>query len=313
MYPEIRPFATEHLKVDELHSLYLEQSGNPKGIPVLFIHGGPGSSCSPAHRRFFDPEKYWIVLFDQRGAGKSRPHASLESNTTQHLIEDIESIRRHLGVSKWLLFGGSWGATLSLAYAQAHPESVLGMVLRGIFLCRPRDIDWLYQEGASRLFPDYWDDFISPVDSAKRSEMVPAYYELLTGENEIARMRAAEAWSLWEGRVSTLAPNESLANAYTEPFAALAMARIECHYFMQNGFLEPDQLLNEASKLSGIPTKIIHGRYDCVCPIDQAWALYEALDQAEIQIISDAGHSAFEPGIRKALVAATDEFAEVLV
>lgn len=313
MYPEIRPFATEHLKVDELHSLYLEQSGNPKGIPVLFIHGGPGSSCSAAHRRFFDPEKYWIVLFDQRGAGKSRPHASLESNTTQHLIEDIESIRRHLGVSKWLLFGGSWGATLSLAYAQAHPESVMGMVLRGIFLCRPRDIDWLYQEGASRVFPDYWDDFISPVNSAKRNEMVPAYYELLTGENEIARMRAAEAWSLWEGRVSTLAPNESLANAYTEPFAALAMARIECHYFMQNGFLEPDQLLNEASKLSGIPTKIIHGRYDCVCPIDQAWALYEALDQAEIQIISDAGHSAFEPGIRKALVAATDEFAEVLV
>lgn len=313
MYPEIRPFATEHLKVDELHSLYLEQSGNPEGIPVLFIHGGPGSSCSAAHRRFFDPEKYWIVLFDQRGAGKSRPHASLESNTTQHLIEDIESIRRHLGVSKWLLFGGSWGATLSLAYAQAHPESVMGMVLRGIFLCRPRDIDWLYQEGASRVFPDYWDDFINPVDPTKRNELVPAYYELLTGENEIARMRAAEAWSLWEGRVSTLAPNESLANAYTEPFAALAMARIECHYFMQNGFLKPDQLLNEASKLSSIPTKIIHGRYDCVCPIDQAWALYEALDQAEIQIISDAGHSVFEPGIRKALVAATDEFAEVLL
>lgn len=309
MYPPIRPFSTEHLPVEGGHSLYVEQSGHRDGIPVVFLHGGPGSGCSPRHRQFFDPNKYRIIMFDQRGAGKSTPHASLETNTTAHLVEDIEQIRKHLKLKKWLVFGGSWGATLALAYAQSNPKRVKGLILRGVFLCRPKDIDWLYQDGASRLFPDYWQDFIAPVPKVERSNMVEAYHRLLTGENELARMRAAEAWSLWEGRASTLKANPQNAASFAEPFAAMAMARIECHFFLNNGFMADNQLIANAKAIEKIPCWIIHGRYDCVCPVEQAWELHQALPSSKLDIVDDSGHSAFEPGIAKALVDATNDFA----
>ena len=311
LYPELKPNQTEMLSVDSEHNLYLEESGNPDGIPVLFVHGGPGGGCSPDHRRFFSPEAYRIILFDQRGCGQSTPHGSLSNNTTQALIADMELIREHLGIDTWLLFGGSWGSTLSLAYAQAHPERVQGLVLRGIFLCRTRDIDWFYQDGASHLFPDYWQEYIAPIAEEQRDSILPAYYELLTSENEIARMAAAKAWSVWEGRCSTLHPNPDLVDHFGDPHVALAMARIEAHYFINNSFLEDNALLKNADKLKGIPTWIVHGRYDVVCPIEQAYLLHQAMPEAELNIIRDAGHSAFEPGITDRLIQITDQFANL--
>jgi proline iminopeptidase len=299
------------LSVDSEHNLHLEESGNPDGIPVLFVHGGPGGGCSPDHRRFFSPEAYRIILFDQRGCGQSTPHGSLSNNTTQALIADMELIREHLGIDTWLLFGGSWGSTLSLAYAQAHPERVQGLVLRGIFLCRKRDIDWFYQDGASHIFPDYWQEYIAPIAEEQRDSILPAYYELLTSENEIARMAAAKAWSVWEGRCSTLHPNPDLVDHFGDPHVALAMARIEAHYFINNSFLEDNALLKNADKLKGIPTWIVHGRYDVVCPIEQAYLLHQAMPEAELNIIRDAGHSAFEPGITDRLIQITDQFANL--
>jgi proline iminopeptidase len=299
------------LSVDSEHNLHLEESGNPDGIPVLFVHGGPGGGCSPDHRRFFSPEAYRIILFDQRGCGQSTPHGSLSNNTTQALIADMELIREHLGIDTWLLFGGSWGSTLSLAYAQAHPERVQGLVLRGIFLCRTRDIDWFYQDGASHIFPDYWQEYIAPIAEEQRDSILPAYYELLTSENEIARMAAAKAWSVWEGRCSTLHPNPDLVDHFGDPHVALAMARIEAHYFINNSFLEDNALLKNADKLKGIPTWIVHGRYDVVCPIEQAYLLHQAMPEAELNIIRDAGHSAFEPGITDRLIQITDQFANL--
>lgn len=311
LYPELKPNRTEHLSVDSEHSLYVEESGNPDGIPVLFVHGGPGGGCSPDHRRFFNPEAYRIVLFDQRGCGQSTPHGSLSNNTTQALIADMELIREHLSIDTWLLFGGSWGSTLSLAYAQAHPERVQGLVLRGIFLCRKRDIDWFYQDGASHIFPDYWQEYIAPIAAEKRQAILPEYYELLTSDNEIARMAAAKAWSVWEGRCSTLHPNPDLVDHFGDPHVALAMARIEAHYFINNSFLDDNALLNSAYKLKGIPTWIVHGRYDVVCPIEQAYLLHKAMPGAEFDIIRDAGHSAFEPGITDRLIQITDQFANL--
>lgn len=312
MYPSIRPYATEQLSVDDLHTLYLEQSGNPDGIPVLFLHGGPGGGCAPKHRQFFDPKKYRIILFDQRGAGRSTPHAELERNTTQLLLSDMEKIREHLGIERWLLFGGSWGSTLALAYAEEYPTRVAGLILRGIFLCRPKDVGWFYQDGASKLFPDYWADYLAPVPEDEREDMIAAYYRLLTGTDELARMRAAEAWSLWEGRTSTLKPNPQLAQSFAEPFTALAMARIECHYFVNDSFMADNQLIDNAHRLSEIPTWIVHGRYDCVCPVEQAWELSKVMPHAHLQIVDSAGHSAFEPGIMAALIEATDAFGEGL-
>lgn len=309
MYPAIKPFHSEHLDVGDGHELYVEQAGAIDGEPVLFLHGGPGGGCTPAHRRFFNPEKFRIVLFDQRGSGQSRPHAELEHNSTTHLIADIEKIRNHLGIQNWLVFGGSWGSTLALAYAQAHPEPVNELILRGVFLCRDQDIHWFYQEGASRLFPDHWQEYLAPIPEAEQDDLLTAYHRRLTGDDELARMRAAEAWSVWEGQTSTLQPSPTTVEQFSDPHLALALARIECHYFVNNAFLEPDQLLRDADRLADIPGTIIHGRYDAICPIDQAYALYQVWPASQLQIISGAGHSAFEPATNHALVMATNDYA----
>ena len=312
LHPDILPFAVHRLAVDDRHALYVEECGTAKGIPALFLHGGPGAGCEPYHRRFFDPTRYRVVLFDQRGAGRSIPHADLSDNTTWHLVADIERIRELLGIERWLVFGGSWGSTLALAYAQTHPERVSALVLRGIFLCRDDEIRWFYQEGASRLFPDYWADFVAPVAPGDRHDMLGAYHRLLTGTDDIARMAAAKAWSTWEGRTATLLPNPSVVNHFGDPHVALSLARIECHYFVHQAFLRPGQLLEDAARLAGIPTVIVHGRYDVICPLENAWALHRALPGSELVIVPDAGHAASEPGIRSALVETTDRFARAL-
>ena len=312
LHPDILPYAVHRLAVDDRHALYVEESGTARGIPALFLHGGPGAGCEPYHRRFFDPTRYRVVLFDQRGAGRSIPHADLSDNTTWHLVADIERIRELLGIERWLVFGGSWGSTLALAYAQTHPERVSALVLRGIFLCRDDEIRWFYQEGASRLFPDYWADFVAPVAPGDRHDMLGAYHRLLTGTDDIARMAAAKAWSTWEGRTATLLPNPSVVNHFGDPHVALSLARIECHYFVHQAFLRPGQLLEDAARLAGIPTVIVHGRYDVICPLENAWALHRALPGSELVIVPDAGHAASEPGIRSALVETTDRFARAL-
>jgi proline iminopeptidase len=276
---------------------------------VVFLHGGPGAGSDAVHRRFFDPQRYRIILFDQRGCGRSQPHAELSGNNTQALVSDIEHIRTRLDIDRWLVFGGSWGSTLALSYAEAYPERVLGMVLRGIFLCRDRDIRWFYQEGASFLFPDYWQDYLRPVPLDHRRDMLAAYYRLLTGTDEVSRMAAAKAWSIWEARTASLLLNPSLVEHFSQPFAALALARIECHYFINQAFLRPNQLLDQAYRLAGIPGVIIHGRYDCVCPLEQAWLLSQAWPDADLRVIPEAGHAATEPGIARALIEATDSMA----
>ncbi|WP_299183825.1 prolyl aminopeptidase [uncultured Neptuniibacter sp.] len=308
-YPEIHPYHEFRLQVSATHNLYVEESGNPQGIPVLFIHGGPGGGCAPAHRSFFDPEKYRIILFDQRGCGRSTPHSELSENTTTELVEDIRKIKEHLDIDQWLLFGGSWGSTLSLLYAQSYPEHVSGMILRGIFLCRDADIQWFYQRGASAIFPDYWKDYEQIIPERERDNMLLAYYKRLTSDNEIARMSAAKAWSIWEGRCSTLDPNQDIVDHFADPHFALAMARIEAHYFINKAFIEDNQILKNCHKIRQIKTTIIHGRYDMVCPVEQALALYEALPDSELHIVRDAGHSAFERGITDNLIQATEQFA----
>lgn len=309
LYPEIKPYVSHSLTVESPHVLHVEECGNPQGIPVLFVHGGPGAGCEDYHRRFFDPELYRIILFDQRGCGRSSPHAALEGNTTQALVADMERIREHLGVERWVLFGGSWGSTLSLVYAQSHPERVLGLILRGIFLCRPHEIQWFYQQGASRIFPDLWEQYLEPIPEAERNDMLHAYYRRLDGDDEVSRMQAAKAWSLWEGRTSTLRGSEAVEAHFGNPYTALSLARIECHYFVNDSFLEPDQILRDAPRLAGIPGVIVHGRYDVVCPLENAWQLHKAWPGSELSIIPDAGHSASEPGTVSALVEATIDMA----
>ena len=311
-YPAIKPYVTHSLQVDALHTLYVEECGNPDGLPVLFVHGGPGAGCESWHRRFFDPEVWRIVLFDQRGCGRSTPHAELIDNTTLHLAADIERIRTHLGIERWAVFGGSWGSTLGLVYAETHPERVTGLILRGIFLCRPTEIRWFYQEGASWLFPDYWEEYLRPIPEDERGDLVPAYYRRLTGEDEIARMAAAKAWSRWEGKTSNLLPRKEVVDHFSEPYTALSLARIECHYFMNDSFLAPDQILRDAHRLADIPGVIVHGRYDAVCPLKNAWDLHQAWPRAELRVIPDAGHSALEPGIIDALVRATVDLSKRL-
>ncbi len=311
-YPAIRPYASHRIEVGNGHSLYAEECGTPGGIPVLFVHGGPGAGCSEQDRRFFDPEKYRIILFDQRGAGRSRPHAELDANTTGHLLGDIEQLRNQLQVERWLLFGGSWGSTLSLLYAEAYPERVLGLVLRGIFLCRKADIDWFYRQGASCIFPDYWQDFVAQIPADERDDLLRAYHRRLTGDNEITRMAAAKAWSLWEARCATHEPSPQVVARFGSPQVALAMARIEAHYFVNDAFIRADQICAEAHRLADIPTVIVHGRYDLVCPVDQAFALRQAMPHAELEIIRDAGHASGEPGTLDALIRATDRFAREL-
>ena len=310
LYPRIKPYATHRLEVDPPHILHVEESGDPQGIPVLFVHGGPGAGCMPYHRTFFDPEVYRIILFDQRGCGRSAPHSELDGNTTQALVADMEKIREKLGIEQWVLFGGSWGSTLSLVYAETHPERVMGLILRGIFLCRKQEIDWFYQGGAARIFPDHWQEFISVIPEEEHSDLVSAYYKRLTGDNELARMGAAKAWSRWEGQTSTLQPSRSVVGSFTEPYTAMSLSRIECHYFMNDSFLEPNQILNNVDQLEGIPGVIVQGRYDVVCPMHSAWELYNAWPDAELDIIPDAGHSATERGIVDALVRATINFSK---
>lgn len=312
LYPEIKPYARHNLDVDDTHTLYIDESGEKSGIPVLFIHGGPGSGCGKFDRRYFDPQKYRIILFDQRGAGRSTPHAELKDNTSQALVEDIEKIRVHLGVDKWVLFGGSWGSTLALLYAQAYPERVSSMILRGIFLCREKELGWFYQEGADKIFPDYWQDFLKPIPEDERDNLMAAYYKRLTGDNELAKMAAAKAWSTWEGRCATLRPHPEVVKSYTDPHRATSLARIEAHYFINNAFLESNQILDNTSKLEGIPGVIIHGRYDIVCPLDSAYELHQRWPGSELQIIRDAGHSALEPSITDALVKASNNVAKAL-
>lgn len=311
LYPEIKPYARHALAVQEPHVLYVDESGSADGLPVLFVHGGPGAGCDALSRRFFDPALYRIVTFDQRGCGRSTPHACLEHNDTWALVEDMEHIRQQLGIERWVLFGGSWGSTLSLAYAQRHPERVQALILRGIFLCRPEDFRWFYQEGASRLFPDYWQDYLAVIPPAERGDLMQAYYKRLTGSDEIAQMQAAKAWSCWEGRTASLRPNPQLVERFHE--RALSIARIECHYFVNQTFLEPDQLLRDMPRIAHLPGIIVHGRYDAVCPLDNAWALHQAWPGSELQIIRDAGHAASEPGIADALVRAADSLARRLL
>lgn len=308
-YPEIQPYRIHRLEIDE-YNFYLEESGTPEGLPVLFLHGGPGAGSSPYHRRFFNPDGYRIVIFDQRGCGKTTPHAALTHNTTAHLIADIERIREYLNIKRWVVFGGSWGSTLALAYAEAYPQHVLGLILRGIFLCRERDLHWFYQDGASALYPDAWQDFIRPIPQERRHEMIPAYYELLTGEDELGRMHAAKAWANWEGVTAALIPNREIINHFSDPFVALALSRIECHYFINHCFMRPNQLLQAAGQLKGIPGVIVHGRYDVICPLEQAWELHGAWPGSRLRIIDQAGHAATEPGIAAALVEETDTMLE---
>ncbi len=312
LYPNIHPYASHRLEVGAVHTVYVEECGSQTGIPVLFVHGGPGAGCESYHRRFFDPGRYHIILFDQRGCGRSTPHAELKENSTQHLIADMEAIRELLGIEQWLLFGGSWGSTLSLAYAQAHPERVAGLILRGIFLCRKREIQWFYQEGASRIFPDYWQDFLAPIPEPERDDLLAAYYRRLTGPDEVARMAAAKAWSLWEGKTATLLPDERVIDHFGDPRTAMSLARIEAHYFVNDAFLRPNQLLEDAGRLAGIPGVIVQGRYDAICPMESAWELHGAWPESELVVVPDAGHSAAEQGITRALAEATDRFAEQL-
>jgi len=311
-YPPIEPYTRHRVAVDQYHSLYVEECGNPRGIPAVFLHGGPGAGCEPGHRRFFNPARYRIVLFDQRGSGRSTPHADLTDNTTWDLVADCERIRVKLGIERWLVFGGSWGSTLALAYAETHPERVLALVVRGVFLCRDAEINWFYQEGANWVFPDWWEDFLAPIPEAERGDLLHAYHRRLTGTDELARMAAAKAWSIWEGRTATLLANPDVQAHFADPHVALCLARIECHYFVHQAFLRPDQLLHDAHRLAGIPGVIVQGRYDIICPLRSAWDLHRAWPAADLQIILDAGHAAFEPGIRAALVAATDRFAATL-
>lgn len=309
-YPELQPYARGRLRVSDLHEIYYEECGNPAGKPAVVLHGGPGGGISPFLRRMHNPERYRIILFDQRGCGQSTPHAELRENTTWHLVADIEALRQHLGIEKWQVLGGSWGSTLALAYAQKHGERVVQLILRGIFTVRQREIRWFYQDGASSLFPDAWEDFVAPIPAAERGDLVAAYYKRLTGDNATERMACAKAWSQWEGNTMALRPNASLIASLGEDTFALAFGRIECHYFVNKGFFESDdQLLAGTHLIRNIPGAIIQGRYDVVTPMETAWALHKAWPEAAFEIVPDAGHTGTEPGITDAMIRATDRFA----
>jgi proline iminopeptidase len=309
LYPPVEPYEDGKLAVSPLHTLHYEVCGNPAGTPVVFLHGGPGGGTNADHRRFFDPSAYRIVLFDQRGAGRSTPHASLEENTTWHLVADIERLRAHLGVERWVVFGGSWGSTLALAYAETHPERVRALVLRGIFLCRPKEIHWFYQEGASAIFPDRFQEYLAPIPAAERGDLVRAYYRRLTSEDEGVRLAAARAWSVWEGSTVRLVPDPKVIADFEDPHKALALARIECHYFVHNSFFTTgDWLIEHVGAIRRIPGVIVQGRYDVVCPAMSAWDLSRAWPESDLRIVPDAGHHAMEPGIVDGLVTATNRY-----
>jgi proline iminopeptidase len=308
LYPAIEPFEHGRLDVGDGHTLYYEQCGNPDGRPALFVHGGPGGGGDTNARRFFDPARYRIVVFDQRGAGRSTPLASTGNNTTWHLVEDIERLRARLKIERWLVFGGSWGSTLALAYAQTHPRSVTALVLRGIFLLRRREIDWFYQDGAGRFFPDEWERYLAPIPEAERHDLLSAYHRRLTSEDRQTRLAAARAWSGWEGATSSLLPDPARVQQFASADFALALACIEAHYFVNRGFFEREnELLDRVARIRHIPAVIVHGRYDVICPVENAWDLHQAWPEARLRIVADAGHSAYEPGITDELIRATDE------
>ena len=311
LFPEIEPFATGRLAVDALHTLYFEQSGNTQGVPVVVLHGGPGAGSSPSHRRFFDPSFYRIVVFDQRGAGRSTPLAELRNNTTRHLVADIEALRVRLGIERWLLFGGSWGSTLALTYAQTHPQRCLGLVLRGIFLCRRSEIDW-FLYGMRRVFPEHWRALSEHIPAAERGDLLNAYWRRLDDPAPAVQIAAARAWSAYEGACSTLLPSADITAHFASDQVALGLARIEAHYFRHNGFLEEGQLLAGAAALQALPGVIVQGRYDMVCPVATADELHHAWPQAQYIVVPDAGHSAWEPSIRAALVSAVERLKPVL-
>lgn len=311
-YPALEPFNKGMLKVSDLHTLYWEECGNPQGKPVVFLHGGPGGGVHPDHRRFFDPKTYRIILFDQRGSGQSLPCAELRENSTWDLVKDTETIREMLKIDKWVVFGGSWGSTLALAYAITHPERVKALVLRGIFLCRPSEIQWFYQEGASHIFPDVWDEYLKPIPENERHDLVAAYYKRLTHENSDVRLEAAKAWSKWEAATSRLIVDPKAVDEFDDPEYALSFARIECHYFTNNAFFKTNNwLLENVDKIRHIPGAIVQGRYDVVCPAKSAWELHKAWPEAKFTIIPDSGHAAAEPGTRSALIEATDSFRDL--
>ncbi|MCB0411141.1 MAG: prolyl aminopeptidase [Bdellovibrionales bacterium] len=303
LYPPIEPYNTGHIKVSDLHEIYFEEVGNPKGKPVVFLHGGPGGGLDEKYRRFFDPKAYRIVLFDQRGAGRSTPHAELKENTSWELIKDIEKIRTQLGIDKWIVFGGSCGSTLSLLYAETHPDRVNALCLRGIFLCRDKELKWFYQEGACKLYPEAFEEYLKPIPENERSDMIKAYYKRLTSEDKKIRSEAAQAWSIWEGSTSKLLPESDFIDRFAGDEFSLAFARIECHYFINKIFTDSDNyILENVDKILKIPTFIVHGRYDIVCPFESAWELHKKLPNSQLFPIQTAGHSAFETGIATQLV-----------
>ncbi len=309
LYPEIEPFETGWLDVGDGHRLYWERCGTRGAKPVVFLHGGPGAGCSDDHRRQFDPARYDIMLFDQRGCGRSTPHASLEANTTWHLVDDIERLRKMLGHEKWMVFGGSWGSTLALAYAQAHAERVTELVLRGIFTFRQSELDWLYRHGASEIFPDKWEEFLAPIPEDERSDMVTAYQRRLTDEDPDVQLAAAKAWSKWEAETVTLLPNPEVIGVHTSDDFAIAIARIENHYMANKGWIEEGALIRGAASIRHIPAVIVQGRYDCCTPPATAWDLHKTWPEARLEIVPDGGHLFNEPGILDGLVRATDAFA----
>lgn len=314
LYPPIEPYQIGMLQVSELHQIYYEQSGNPQGKPVVVLHGGPGGGSQPFYRQYFDPDRWRIVMFDQRGCGNSKPHAELRENTTWNLVADIEKLREQLEIDRWFVFGGSWGSTLALAYSQTHPDCCLGLILRGIFLLRQKEILWFYQAGASYLFPDAWENYLKPIPPAEHANLLTAYYDRLTSPDLPTRLAAARSWSIWEASTSKLFPDPDLMAKFGEDEFAAAFARIECHYFINRGFFDAeDQLLKNIDRIRHLPAVIVQGRYDVVCPMMSAWELHQAWSEAEFIIVPDAGHSMTEPGICSALIEATDQFASITI
>ncbi|HEY9802207.1 MAG TPA: prolyl aminopeptidase [Leptolyngbyaceae cyanobacterium] len=309
LYPNREAYKEGKLQVSQLHTIHFEESGNPQGKPIVLLHGGPGGGCPPFYRQYFHPEKWRLVMFDQRGCGKSQPHAELRENTTWDLVNDIEKLREHLGIEKWVVFGGSWGSTLSLAYSQTYPERCLGLILRGIFLLRQKELRWFYQEGASYIFPDAWEEYLKPIPEDERDDLLTAYYKRLTSPDLQVRLEAARAWSIWEASTSRLFPDPQLMQTFGADNFADAFARIECHFFINKGFFaQEDQLLLNVHHIRDIPAVIVQGRYDVVCPMVSAWELHRAWPEAEFIVVPDAGHSMSEAGIRSALIEATDKF-----